>query len=220
MIATAVIVAAGGSVRMGNSGDKLFTDLCGKPVLLYSIEAFQKAKSIDSIIVVCSDVDRVRDLCEAASFVKIVGVVKGGNNRSESVLCGLNSIKSERGIVAIHDGARPLVTPELIDRAVSNFPSVPCIPVRDTIKIVENEYIKSTPARENLYAAQTPQVFDLRTCKRVAGSGLDVTDDSMLMEHIGVKVKIIEGDECNIKITTPQDLIIARELLRLQKGSV
>jgi len=200
---TAIIVAAGSSTRMGEYGDKIFADLCGKSVLQYSLEAFAAAESIDDIIVVT----------RAENFDKIHGfrVVEGGETRAESVRNGLYAIKHESGIVAIHDGARPLISPELIDRVVANCPAIPVIPVKDTIKQTQNGFVKNTPSRETLYAAQTPQVFDLAMYRQAVGNG---TDDSEIMERMGVKVKIVEGDERNIKITTKQDLRIAEVLLR------
>jgi 2-C-methyl-D-erythritol 4-phosphate cytidylyltransferase len=193
---------------MREFGDKIFADLCGKPILQYSLEAFQKAKSIDEIIVVTN----------RENFGRVQGftVTEGGATRAESVQNGLNAIKSESGIVAIHDGARPLITPELIDRVVANCPAIPAIAIRDTVKIVKNSYIESTPNRELMYAAQTPQVFDLAvylSVLRHAEGVMPYTDDAMLFEQAGVRVKVIEGDESNIKITTPQDLKIAEMLL-------
>ena len=203
----AIIVAAGSSSRMGEAGDKLFADLCGKPVLQYSIEAFKAAKSVDDIVVVCSAeaIERVRGLCDS------VTVVEGGRNRAESVLCGINAVNYTEGIAAIHDGARPLITPELIDTAVENYPCILAIPVKDTVKQVKDGFIEATPDRDSLYLAQTPQVFDLQTYRNARSC--DVTDDSALMERMGVMVRIIQGDERNIKITTPQDLEICRGLL-------
>jgi len=210
MKAIAIITAAGSSQRMGTAGDKIFADLCGKPVLQYSIEAFQAAKSVDEIIVVCSDVEKVRKLCDC------VTIVKGGNSRAESVLNGINAIDYTDGIVLIHDGARPLITPRLIDEVAANCPAIPAIPVKDTVKICRNGFIESTPARDLLEIAQTPQVFGLREYRKAVEDvqpGVVFTDDAMLMEQMGIKVKIVQGDERNIKITTPEDLKIAEVLL-------
>jgi len=185
--------------------DKIFADLCGKPVLQYSLEAFQAASSIDEIVVVTrrENFDKIREISTAM-------VVEGGANRAESVRNGLNAITEQDGIVVIHDGARPLITPELIDRVVAECPALLAIPVRDTIKQVVDGCVQSTPNRDMLYAAQTPQVFDLATYRQASGFG---TDDSELVERLGVAVKIVAGDERNIKITTPQDLKIAEVLL-------
>ena len=165
---------------MGAAGDKLFADLCGKPVLQYSIEAFQSAKSIDEIIVVTSDerIERVRELCKPSESVT---VVKGGNTRAESVLCGINTIDYTDGVIAIHDGARPLITPELIDTAIENCPCILAVAVKDTVKLCRDGYVQSTPDRDLLYLAQTPQVFDLRTYRNAdvsnVGDTADVTDN-------------------------------------------
>jgi len=219
----AIIVAAGSSSRMRNVSnktckDKLFAEINGKLVLLYSLEAFQAADSVDEIIVVCSDNSqifrRVRRLCE--NIPKVIDIVPGGSVRAQSVRNGLNAIKYTDGIVAIHDGARPLVTPKLIDEVVAvarEFrAAIPAVAVKDTVKIMQYGFVESTPDRSSLYAAQTPQVFDLKLY-REAGATLDVTDDSMLVEKMGVKVRIVDGDERNIKITTPEDLKIAGVLL-------
>jgi 2-C-methyl-D-erythritol 4-phosphate cytidylyltransferase len=211
---TAIIVAAGSSARMGDFGDKIFTDLCGKPVLQYSLEAFDKAESIDEIIVVTNKESYYKKF-HSLKLAKIVDIVAGGADRARSVQNGLSAIKSESGTVAIHDGARPLITSELIDRVVANCPAIPAIAIHDTVKIVKNGYIESTPDRNMLFAAQTPQVFDLKTYREAVGNAaLGIpTDDSTFMEKIGVRVKIIEGDYRNIKITTKEDLKIAEMLL-------
>ena len=139
----------------------------------------------------------------------------------QSVINGLNSIGYEDGIVAIHDGARPLITPVLIDKVVGEAriykAAIPAVRVKDTVKSAESAkggFVQSTPDRDLLFSAQTPQVFDLRLYREAINCQLSVTDDSMLVERMGVKVKIVEGDERNIKITTPNDLRVAEELLR------
>lgn len=211
--ATAIIVAAGCSSRMGF--DKIFAEILGKPVLLYSLEAFQAAKMIDEIIVVNENNDKINSF--AHHIPKLSGIVKGGKNRAESVRNGLNAIRSQQGIVAIHDGARPLITPDLIDKIVNEATlhkaAIPAVPVRDTIKKVKDDCVESTPNRETLCAAQTPQCFDLALYRKAMSHQQAVTDDSMGVEQIGVKVKIVPGDCANIKITTPEDLKIARALL-------
>ena len=217
---TAIIVAAGSSSRMGF--DKIFAEICGVPALLYSLNAFQAAKSIDEIIVVtgAENASRIR----AYDIPKLIGIVNGGSERLQSVRNGIDAISREDGIVAIHDGARPLITERLIDKVVSVAKvfkaAVPLIPAFSTVKRVDGEYIEDTPDRGSLYLAQTPQVFDLRLYReaiRNAGEG-NFTDDSSLVEQMGVKVKTVDGDFSNIKVTTPEDLLTAEALLSVQKG--
>jgi len=215
---TTVIIAAGGSSsRMGQ--DKIFTQLCGKPVLLYSLKAFQKAESIDEIIVVANPEkhEQVRELCKNNNLTKVNSVIAGGGDRSESVRNGLEAITNQKGIVAIHDGARPLVTVELINEVIKAAKiykaAIPVVAVRDTIKEADGGFITSTPDRSKLYQAQTPQAFDLELYRKACNSCLSATDDSSLIEQLDIKVKIVDGDYKNIKITTPEDLITAKGFL-------
>jgi 2-C-methyl-D-erythritol 4-phosphate cytidylyltransferase len=215
----AIIVAAGVSSRMGSSRDKIFTEIRGKPILLYSLEAFQAAESIDEIIVVThpENTEKVRGW----NIPKVTEIVAGGSDRAASVQCGMYAATYEEPdcYVAIHDGARPLITSALIDSAVragkEYGAAIPAIPVRDTVKEVLDDFVVSTPERESLFMAQTPQVFCSESYQRAfAGSDLvKITDDSMLVEQLGIAVKIVEGDYRNIKITTPEDLKIAEVFL-------
>ena len=218
---------------MGESGDKIFADLCGKPVLIHSLAAFARADCIGQIAVVTrkDKIGTVLDLVREYGIEKVVGVVSGGHDRAESVRNGIavfcdgreshdsrDSLDSPE-YIAVHDGARPLVTPELIERVVKSAAihraAIPAVPVRDTVKAVKDGFVETTPKRESLYAAQTPQVFDLRLYREFMGKsdGIQVTDDSMVMENHGIRVKIVEGESRNIKITTPDDLITARGFL-------
>ena len=152
---------------------------------------------------------------------KVKAVVAGGKSRQESVNMGLNALSDQVKLAAIQDGARPLITWQVIDRVVraanSYGAALPCVPVKDTIKIGDGGVVKSTPDRATLFAAQTPQVFDfdlLRAAlKKAEQDGFSVTDDASAVEYLGMKVKIVEGDERNIKVTTPMDLKIAEMLL-------
>jgi len=210
--AFAVIAAGGNSVRFG--GNKLLAPLAGKPVILRTLDAFKKASGICEIIIVA----KRESFAEIAALCEGVTVITGGNSRGESVLNGINAINAADGIVAVHDAARPLVKPELIDRVIAAAAeygaAVAAVKIRDTVKEVNDGFIAATYDREKLYAAQTPQAFDLRLYREAAAKGVDVTDDSTLFERIGVKVKIIGGDYGNIKITSPEDLAVAKELVR------
>ena len=213
---------------MGESGDKIFADLCGKPVLVRSLEAFAEADCIGQIAVVTREdkIEAVRGLIREYGIEKVVGVAAGGRDRAESVRNGLAVLCDEQDshaipeYIAIHDGARPLVTPDLIGRVVKaaeiHRAAIPAVPVRDTVKTVSDGFVEATPSRESLLAAQTPQVFDLQLYREVTGktAHLEVTDDSMVMESHGIGVKIVEGESRNIKITAPDDLITARAFLR------
>jgi 2-C-methyl-D-erythritol 4-phosphate cytidylyltransferase len=207
----AVIVAAGNSARMGGFGDKIHADLNGKPVLMYSLEAFQAADSIDEIIVVGSN--------PGFGVGKLTAVVPGGLDRAQSVRNGVAAISDGScSFVAVHDGARPLVTPELINRVVwaakEYGGAIAAIPARDTVKQVCGDFVQATLDRDSIFLAQTPQVFDLQLYRKSSGYA---TDDSGLIEKLGVKVKIVQGEYTNIKITTPEDLKIAETFLNAKK---
>ncbi|ACZ42466.1 2-C-methyl-D-erythritol 4-phosphate cytidylyltransferase [Thermobaculum terrenum ATCC BAA-798] len=225
----AVIVAAGTSSRMSGI-DKLWIDLGGKPVIYHSICAFQLLNDIDVIVVVTSatNQEKIRELCRRESLDKVVSVCLGGNTRQQSVLCGLREIPNA-SLVAIHDGARPLVTPEVIKRgiitAAEKGAAIAAVPAKSTYKVVDNQgKILSTPNRESLWEAQTPQVFNymdiLSAHERAAHQYEVFTDDASLMESMGRDVWVYEGDYRNIKITTFEDVLIARTLIdnRLAKG--
>lgn len=216
----AVIVAAGSASRMGGI-DKVMAPLGGEPMILRTVRAYQQSESIKEIVIVTrSDlIVPIRDLCSGMD--KVLAVVVGGKTRQESVMQGMNALSKKVKLVAVHDGARPLVSLALIDRMVraghSYGSAVPGVPVKDTIKTVSGGVVTGTPDRKTLTAVQTPQVFDfdmLRgALKKAVLDKIEVTDDASAMEHMGMSVKIMEGEERNIKITTPMDLKIAEMFL-------
>jgi len=216
----AVIVAAGTASRMGGI-DKVMAELKGEPMIARTVRTFQNCDAISEIVIVTrSDlIQPIADLC--AGFDKVKAVVVGGNSRQESVNLGLNALSDKMKLAAVHDGARPLITWQVIDRTVraanTYGAAAPAIPVKDTIKVVEGYVVKNTPDRSTLRAIQTPQVFDfdmLRgALKKAELDGAAVTDDCSAVERLGLTVKIVEGDERNIKVTTPMDLKIAELLL-------
>ena len=216
----AVIVAAGTASRMGGI-DKVMAPLKGEPMILRTVRTFQDCDAISEIVIVSrSDlIQTIADLC--APLNKVKAVVVGGSSRQESVNLGLNALSDKMKLAAVHDGARPLITWQVIDRTVraanTYGAAAPAIPVKDTIKVVEGYVIKNTPDRSTLRAIQTPQVFDfdlLRgALKKAELDGAQVTDDCSAVERLGMVVKIVEGDERNIKVTTPMDLKIAELLL-------
>lgn len=216
----AVIVAAGTASRMGGI-DKIMEPLGGEPMVMRSIRTFQNCDAIKEIVVVTRQdlIVPIMSLC--AGIEKVKAVVAGGCSRPESVNAGLNALSDRVKLAAIHDGARPLITWQVIDRAVraanSYGAAAPAIPVKDTIKVAIGGVVKETPNRQNLYAVQTPQVFDIAllrgALKKAKDDGTQITDDCSAVERMGMSVKIVEGDERNLKVTTPTDLMIAKLLL-------
>ena len=216
----AVIVAAGTASRMGGI-DKVMAQLEGEPMILRTVRTFQTCEAIREIVIVTREdlIVPIMSLCK--DFEKVTAVVAGGSSRQESVQLGLNALSGKVKLVAVQDGARPLVTHAVIDRTVraahTYSAAAPAIPVKDTIKVVTGGVVKETPDRKNLRAVQTPQVFDLDllkgALKKAKEDEAEVTDDCSAVERLGMSVKIVEGDERNIKITTPLDLAIAKLLL-------
>ncbi len=216
----AVIVAAGAASRMGGI-DKVVAPLGGEPVIVRTVREFQNCDAIREIVIVTRQalIVPIMDLCHG--FDKVKAVVVGGEDRAQSVALGMNTLTDRVKQVAVHDGARPLVTWQLIDRVVraanTYGAAVPAVPVKDTVKVVQGGIVKETPDRIRLQAVQTPQVFDfdlLRgALKQARLAGADITDDASAVERLGMSVKVVPGDEENIKITTPVDLKIAQMLL-------
>ena len=216
----AVIVAAGSASRMGGI-DKVMAPLGGEPMILRTVRQFQESDVIREIVVVTRPDLIVPIMALCHSFDKVRAVVVGGDSRDASVAMGLNTLSEKCKLVAVQDGARPFATWQLIDRVVraanSYGAAAPAIPVKDTIKVVQGGVVRETPDRSTLKAVQTPQVFDfdlLRgALKKAKLDGLAITDDCSAVEAMGMSVKIVEGDERNMKITTPLDLKIAELIL-------
>lgn len=216
----AVIVAAGSASRMKGI-DKIMADLGGMPVIARTVKAFQECDCISEIVIVTRE-DLIPSVTAAClAFEKVTAVVAGGDSRQESVNNGLNALSGKVKLAAIQDGARPFASWQMIDRVVraanTYSAAAPAIPVKDTIKVVTGGVVTKTPDRKSLQAVQTPQVFDkdlLRAAlKKAKEDGAEVTDDCSAVERLGMSVKIVEGDERNIKITTPMDLKIATLIL-------
>lgn len=221
---TAVIVAAGSASRMQGI-DKIMADLCGKPVIVHTMERFQNASCIDEIVVVARQdrVETMEQLVKTYHIDKVSAVVPGGDSRMESVEAGLRAASKQTVLAAIQDGARPLVTEEIIkktvDKALSYHAAAPAVPVKDTIKVIsEDGRVENTPDRDTLRAVQTPQVFDrdllLAAWQRAKKEKLHYTDDCGAMEGLGVHVYLTEGSEENLKITTPLDMQVAELILK------
>ena len=216
----AVIVAAGSASRMGGI-DKVMASLGGEPMIVRTVRAFQNCDAIASIVIVTREdlIRPISGLCR--DMDKVTAVVAGGSSRQESVHLGLNALPKGMKLAAVHDGARPLISWQVIDRVVraanTYGAAAPAVPVKDTIKVVQGGLVKETPDRSSLMAVQTPQVFDfdlLRgALKKAQEDGAQVTDDCSAVERMGMKIKIVEGDERNLKVTTPMDLKIGALLL-------
>ena len=216
----AVIVAAGSASRMGGI-DKVMAPIGGEPMILRTVRQFDSSDAIGEIVVVTRQdlIEPIRALCHA--FPKVKAVVAGGDSRQKSVELGLQALSKECRMVAVQDGARPFVSQDLIcrtvDAAAAYGAAAPAIPVKDTIKVVQKGFVKETPDRNTLRAVQTPQVFDLDMLRgallKAAQDGVAVTDDCSAAEHLGMSVQIVEGEETNIKVTTPMDLRLAEMIL-------
>lgn len=222
---SAVIVAAGGSVRMGIADSKQFIPLIGKPAIEYTLRAFQKCHLIREIVIVCreQDMERIRTIADENGFTKVTRLVAGGASRAESVRNGIGAADDKTEYYAIHDGARPLITVEEITRvteaAFETGAATLGTSVTDTIKVVNGyNMIESTPLRSQLRAVQTPQVFekDLYVfALETAGDNLiNFTDDCSLIEHMGGEVEVVKGSKENIKLTTPVDILLAETILK------
>jgi len=232
MKTVALIVAGGKSLRFGGEVPKQFRTVCGRPMLAWTIDSFEKAASIDEIVIVAAEeylqytTERVID---PYGFSKVRKVVSGGRVRRESVLNGLNALPTTTELVAIHDGARPLISPEDIDNVVAvaakEKAAIIAAKATDTIKRVRDTFIINTLDRDVLYLAQTPQVVAYDLILRVhkefdqQGGGDNITDDASMVEKSGGKVKAVEPSSPNFKITTAEDLILAEAILKGRKDA-
>jgi 2-C-methyl-D-erythritol 4-phosphate cytidylyltransferase len=225
MRVNAVIVAAGEGKRMGGGIAKPLLTIAGRPLILHTLGRFAASQVRRVILVVPQK--------ESAGFERLVAsdpeasrldcvVQPGGARRQDSVRQGLARLDEDCEIVVIHDGARPLISPALIDRSVEvaakEGAAVVGVPVRDTIKIVSaSGRVESTPTRDSLWEIQTPQAFQVKIIReahrRAERDGIEATDDAMLVERLGGSVVVLQGDRTNLKITTPEDMIVAEALL-------
>ena len=230
---TAIVLAAGSGKRMSSDIAKQYMDLNGYPVIYYSLKAFEES-FVDEIVLVtaASEIKYCQEeIVKRYCFNKITSVIAGGKERYHSVYNGLCAVSTDTDYVFIHDSARPGLTQDILERALATVKAyhvaIASMPVKDTIKIADEDgFVVSTPKRSSLYLMQTPQVFELVSIKRayekliseeekVLESGLEITDDAMVMEEFGEHpVRLCEGSYRNIKITTPEDLLIAEEYLR------
>ena len=225
---SAIVAAAGSSRRMGEVNKLMAPLLDGVPVLAWTLRALNEAELVDEIVVAVREEDLLStgDLCKIYGISKPVKIVRGGDTRLDSVLAASLECREDAAFLAVHDGARPLASPALIDRTIAlarrTNAAAPAVPVKDTVKLVRDGVVVSTPPREDLRAVQTPQVFEaslLRAALQAArDAGGAVTDDCAAVERLGKEVHLAEGDYENIKITTPEDLLLAAEILRRREA--
>jgi 2-C-methyl-D-erythritol 4-phosphate cytidylyltransferase len=229
MKAIAIVPAAGMGKRFDPFMRKTFAEIKGLPLIIQTLKRLHQSECIEEIIPVLrsEDVEKGYEMAVSHGLNKIKKVVAGGRERQDSVYNGLSSIK-EDCIVLIHDGARPIIPNGLIERLVRELDGfdgvVPGIPLRETIKIVDEGVIVNTVRRERLWSIQTPQAFPIDTLKKAYqnayNEGYQATDDSALVERIGGKVRIIMGSPFNIKVTTPEDLELVKCLIKAEKLEV
>jgi len=224
-----LIPAAGMGRRMGSERNKLLLTLMDKPLLAWTLLAAEAARDISWIGIIGQPADEsdFKVILAQLSLSKPVQLITGGETRQESVYNGLQALPTEAERVLIHDGARCLATPQLFERCAAVLLSCPglvaAVSVKDTIKVVdETGVIQDTPDRRQLWAAQTPQGFEVKLLKQChdqgRNSGWEVTDDAALFERCALPVRIVEGEETNLKVTTPVDLAIAEFILRQRLG--
>jgi len=219
---TAVIAAAGISARCEGE-DKLFYTINDKPVLAYTLDAFENCTLVNDIIVVAHEdrINSIGELCSTYGYKKVSKVMKGGATRPESVMNGIFAASNKATLIAIHDGARPCIDvgiiEETIHKAAKYNAAAPAVAIASTVKMVEDSVITKTVDREALYEIQTPQIFRIELIKaaltKVLKKSIDITDDCMAIEMIGVPIHITEGSRRNIKITDNQDFRIVEALL-------
>lgn len=224
----AIIVAAGQGTRMKAGVNKQYLHLHGKPILAYTLEAFEECSAIDEIFVVVGENEREKcfqEVIKPYGYKKIEKVVLGGATRQESVYNGLKEITTDIDIVITHDGARPLIHKQTlissIQETLIHKGTIVGVPAKDTIKILNSKgFVDNTPKRDLLWSVQTPQCFSheilMQAHKRALKDGFIGTDDAMLVERMGYPIKMIKGTYDNIKITTPEDLIIAEAILNIR----
>lgn len=223
-----VIAAAGLSSRMKTKVNKQFLNINSKPVLAHTLEAFSNCEEVDEIVLVTQEIELEnckKNIVEKYSIGKIKEIVIGGATREESVYNGLKKVSADTDIIISHDGARPFIKEnhiiESIRVALDTGACILGVPVKDTIKVVEAGSVERTPKRDRLWAIQTPQTFKkniiIEAYENAKRLGLSGTDDSSLVEYMGLDVKIIMGDYNNIKITTLEDMLIANSIVNNQE---
>jgi len=225
----AIVPAAGIGERFGKGTNKPFTTLGDKPLIIWTVETLQNLPEITEIIPVVkeTDIKLCSRLFEDYSITKIKRVAPGGRERQDSVFHGLNLIRHRKSVVLVHDAVRPLIEPSLIQSALQQLNGcdgvVVGVPLKDTVKEVRDGIVRNTPKRDLLWAAQTPQIFPYQVLydayEKAMADSFYTTDDSALVEMNGGVIKMVQGSYANIKVTTPEDLLIAEVFLKMKRGS-
>lgn len=220
-----VVVAGGSGTRFGS--DKMLADLAGVPVIIHALRTFDRSPFVNEIVLVTRKeiLGDMAELCARYGIEKLARVVPGGKTRLESSCAGVAAASPKSGVIAIHDGARPLVTQKVVEDALwqanRKGAAVPAVAVRDTIKQAKDSVVFATPDRAELFAVQTPQCFQADLIRTALSAALEkapnVTDDCMAVERIGGHIYLTEGSEENLKITTPLDLVLAEVILQRRK---
>jgi len=224
MFVSAIVVAGGLGARMGFGVEKPLAEVCGVPMVLYSVQALKSCEDVSQIVLVLfkGGMKRFESLCPAGRFPKLTGLVQGGTRRQDSVFNGLLACDERADIVVIHDAARPMLQGEWVASAIEELGdcagAIYACPVTDTLKrAAADGVVQETVSREGLYKVQTPQVFRkewlLKAHQRARAKGLVATDDAALVEAIGGKIRILPGHPWNLKVTFRDDLLIANALL-------
>lgn len=221
MKVSVIIVAAGSGLRFQSAVPKPFVILKKKPIIHYSLAVVENIAAVDEVVIVGHNDFLTRFKRLAIHFKKIKAVVPGGETRAKSVQCGLKAVNAQCTHVLVHDAARPLIDAALLDRVMAGLKRhqavIAAVPLKPTIKLVDRKslMVKATLNRDLLWEVQTPQGFDKKVLLKAHARSFngEATDDAMLVEHAGIKVKVVMGDYRNIKITTPEDLTIAKALL-------
>ncbi len=218
----AVVVAAGSSTRMGGL-DKIMLPLLDKPLIVYTLQELNACPQIKEIVVVTREdlIVPIGKLCMDYSIERVTKIIVGGETRVHSVRNGVLEVSNKADVIAIHDGARPLVTQAILDEtihaALKSGAAAPAVPVKDTIKRAINGIVEDTPDREELFAVQTPQVFEADLIRaalyQAVEHGIPLTDDCAAVERLGMKVVLTQGKEENIKVTTQSDILVAEAIL-------
>jgi len=227
----AIVLAGGAGKRMGSATSKQFLHLDNRPIIVHALQIFEECKPVDGIYLVVNHKDLPtiqEEVLETYKFSKILKLVIGGRLRQDSVRNGLEAIDDPCDVVIIHDAARPFVSPAFVEKSICLMEMfdaiIPALPVRDTIKVISKEgFVVKTLERDTLWQIQTPQIFKYHLIMKAYREGMAKklygTDDAAFIEYLGKKVKVIEGSPYNIKITTPEDLVIAKGILSQLKGT-
>ena len=227
----AIVLAGGAGKRMGSSTNKQFLLLDNRPIIVHALQVFEECKPVDGIYLVVNQKDLSiiqEEILETYKFSKVLKLVIGGRLRQDSVRNGLEAIEEPCDIVIVHDAARPFVSPAFVEKSICLMEMfdaiIPAMPVRDTIKVISKEgFVQKTLERDSLWHVQTPQTFKYQLIMKAYREGMAKkfygTDDAAFIEYLGKKVKVIEGSPYNLKITTPEDLVIARGILSQLKGN-